>query len=353
MRSKARWVVASGALPAVALLSDGCRTPTQVTVDIGTNVVCADMRGVEIVVAADAHEAERRAALDAPGIRYATASTTACTEGPEPRKVGTLVVTPGSGDGAVVVVAAFGGVKASDCVAPSFAPGCIVARRRFAFVDHTAVTLPIVLDPSCSGIPCNENSTCVGKKCVDSVVDCSSGTCGGPGRPSPDGGLVEVDAASPLDSSVVADGSADGPVEGSTGDASQDGPVEGGPDGGGVRGTCPTAMDCGAVQGKTCASAGALVACCSDSDPATCKPPGTCAAFSGCCRDSTDCQGADICCASTMVALSTTYVSCKSRSDCAAGMGKVVCSTVGPTGCGGGACIAALYRAKPDYYFCS
>ena len=67
----------------------------------------------------------------------------------------------------MVVVAAFGDVKVADCIAPNFAPGCIVARRRFAFADYTAATLPIVLDPVCSGVPCNESSTCVGKKCVD------------------------------------------------------------------------------------------------------------------------------------------------------------------------------------------
>ena len=146
------------------------------------------MRGVEIVVAADSREAERRAALDAPGIRYATASTSACLEGASSRTIGTLVVTPGGGSGAVVVVAAFGGVKVAGCIAPNFAPGCIVARRRFAFADYTAATLPIVLDPVCSGVPCNESSTCVGKKCVDSAVDCVSGTCTDPGQTAPDGG---------------------------------------------------------------------------------------------------------------------------------------------------------------------
>jgi hypothetical protein len=169
MRTRFTLVSLGSALPAVALLAHGCRTPTQVTLEISTNVVCSDLRAVDIVVARDSHAAEHGAALDAPGQRFASASTTSCTEGAAPRRVGTLVVTPGSGDGSVVVVAAFGKATAADCTAPRFAPECIVARRRFGFVDHQSLTLPIVLDPICAGVACNENTTCVGKACVDSL----------------------------------------------------------------------------------------------------------------------------------------------------------------------------------------
>ena len=349
MRARSAWSAVGGAIPVVALFVDGCRTPTQVTLDIGTNVVCADMRGVEVVVAGDPREAEHRAALDAPGIRYATATTGVCTEGASPRPIGTLVVTPGGGSGAVVVVAAFGGAKISDCMAPNFGPGCIVARRRFAFADHTASTLPIVLDPVCSGVPCNESSTCVGKKCVDSAVDCASGTCTDPGQRSPDGGLVEVDSASPLDSAMAADAPVDAPRDGS-GDATQDAPAEGGGDAG--AGRCPTSTMCDSLAPATCAAAGIPVACCYETNPATCKAPGNCATLSGCCRSSLDCTGGDICCASTRVASAATVIDCRPRNECQAA-GAVVCSTVGGAGCGGGACIAAIYSAKPDYYLCS
>lgn len=287
------------------------------------------------------------AALDAPGIRYATASTSACLEGASPRTIGTLVVTPGGGSGAVVVVAAFGGVKVADCIAPNFAPGCIVARRRFAFADYTAATLPIVLDPVCSGVPCNESSTCVGKKCVDSAVDCVSGTCSDPEQTAPDGGLVEVDSASPLDSSVASDTGTDAPRDGA-GDAPLDAPVESGGDAG--PGFCPATASCGSAIATTCNAA----ACCYATNPATCTPPGACASLSGGCRSSLDCPDSAVCCASTKIASATTVISCRPRSDCAATMGTVVCSTVGGTGCGpSGACLAALYTANPDYYLCS
>ena len=251
----------------------------------------------------------------------------------------------------MVVVAAFGGVKIADCIAPNFAPGCIVARRRFAFADYTAATFPIVLDPVCSGVPCNESSTCVGKKCVDSAVNCTAGTCSDPGQTTPVGGLVEVDALSPLDSAVALDPGSDAPNDGA-GDAPHDAPVETGGDAGGG-GSCPTTTTCDSLQRSVACISLAPVACCYEANPATCKPPGTCAALSGCCRSSLDCNGSDICCASTKVASNATVISCKPQNDCVAAMGAVVCSTVGGTGCGGKACIAAFYTAKPDYYHCS
>src|SRR5881392_1955893 len=144
MSSRAKVTVLGGALPTVVILAHGCRGPTQVTLDVRTNVVCADSRGVDVVVAADAHRAEERAALVTPGSRFPSATTDACTDGPAPREVGTLVITPSGGSGAVVLVAAFGSAKLSDCVAPKLAPQCIIARRRFAFVEDKQLTMPIV-----------------------------------------------------------------------------------------------------------------------------------------------------------------------------------------------------------------
>ena len=363
MAARSKVLTIGVALPAVALVAQapGCRTATQVTLDIETNVVCSDMRGVDIVIAADSHDAEHRAALDVPGIRYATATTSSCADGPAPRRVGTLVVTPGGGDGAVVVVAAFGSTTTSDCMAPSFAPGCIVARRRFGFVDHQAVTLPIVLDPICAGIPCNENSTCVGKKCVDSQVDCASGTCGDPGQRSGDGGLVEVDAFSPLDASGGdasegggADATADGASDGSISDGATDAPFEASSDAG-SGGSCP-------FGGSTCAAPIAVACpplpaspdlCCYSVSPPTCGGPGKCAGMSGCCRSSDDCTGGDVCCASTATPTAATTIVCKPRAAC--GMGQtIVCATPGNAGCGAGhSCIGSIYSQSPDYYGCS
>ncbi|MDB4935394.1 MAG: repeat domain protein [Labilithrix sp.] len=362
MRVRVKLAAIGTALPAVALLAHGCKNPTQVTLDIGTNVVCSDMRGVEIVVASDTHEAEHRAALDVEGRRFPTATTSDCTEGTVPRKIGTLVVTPGNSDGSVVVIAAFGKTRVEDCVAPRFAPECIVARRRFGFVDHQSVTLPIVLDPICAGVPCNENSTCVGKKCVDSFVDCASGTCAPPGRIGPDGGPLEVDGASPLDAApldgdTIADGSSG---EGGDGSTVTDGATEASTDAG-VAGACPMTPTCQGSPGAVCASV------VGQPPPGCCYPAaagsGTCTEQSACtkgvwacCRDSDDCNTGQICCASTQNAAATTRMTCRVRTECVAAGGAVVCKVPGNAGCGApgtSSCIGAEYSTAPQYFRCS
>ena len=118
MRGRAKLVGLGGALPGIAVVVHGCKDPTQITVEVKTHVVCADMRGVDVVAASDTRRAEERAALVTAGPRFPSGSTTACTEGPAPREVGTRVVTPNGDSGAVVVIAAFGQTNVKDCVAP-------------------------------------------------------------------------------------------------------------------------------------------------------------------------------------------------------------------------------------------
>jgi hypothetical protein len=359
MRLRARWLTVGSALPTVVLLADGCRSATEVKLDIATNVVCADMRGVDIVVAADPHAAESRAALAGDGTtrRFPSASTSECHEGTPPRAIGSLVVTPSAGEGAVVVIAAFGTARLDDCKAPSFAATCIVARRRFTFIDHTAPEMTILLDPDCAGVPCNESSTCVGKKCVDSTVDCSSGTCGAPGI-SPDGGTIVVDGASPLD--VVpppppGDGAPPPPPPDDAAvdalpDAPPDAPVDAvAADGGAV--TCGTYL---------CAD---TVTC--DSDPVCCYPPsgamGTCTQVNACanglavcCNDQRDCNMAagERCCASTPTFGPGTVISCVAPGQTC----YEVCHVFGLAGqCNGGNCTGTAYTPPPypEFYGCS
>jgi hypothetical protein len=335
-------------------MAHGCREATQITLELGTNVTCADMRGVEIVVAGAPHEAEHRAALDAPGTRFATATTAECTEGPAPRRIGTLVVTPSGGDGAVVVVAAFGNARPDDCIAPRFGPGCIVARRKFSFVDHTPVTLPIVLDPACAGVPCDENSTCVGAKCVTSKVDCASGTCTIAGQ-LPDGGLVAVDATSSLDGAPNADATSDAGDDASAGDGSvSDATVEGGVDASPDGGTCPALTTC-IGSPVACAISDGTVACCYVGAGASCGKVGACAGLSGCCQSAEDCPTVgDVCCASTLNPTASTFISCRPRNECLALPGVAVCNLVGNFGCGQGhGCAGGTYSTTPQYYRCS
>ncbi len=70
------------------------------------------------------------------------------------------------------------GKSPDECVSDNFAGGCIVARRRIRFVDHTTLTLPIRMDASCVNVVCPAQKTCEGGTCVP--VECAgTGTCSG------------------------------------------------------------------------------------------------------------------------------------------------------------------------------
>jgi hypothetical protein len=113
---------------------------------------------------------------------YTTAVTRSCDAN---GVIGTLVVAPG-GAGATIVVAAGVQIGASPppdpttCANPESAKSCIVARRSFSFLDHTALDLPIELDPLCVGKACDPASTCFKGTCVNAAVTCNGSACGLP-----------------------------------------------------------------------------------------------------------------------------------------------------------------------------
>lgn len=347
-------VILGSAIPAVALFAHGCRTPAQVTLDVTTGVVCAESRGVDIVVAGSAHDAEERAVLLTPGTRFPTATTTDCASETTPHHVGTLVITPGGSGGAVVVIAAFGSTKVDTCKLGSFSAECIVARRSFSFVDHEKVTLPVLLDPDCAGIPCNESSTCVGKKCVDSHVTCESGTCSDPGQVVPgevDGSSPLLDGAStpppppPGPLSDAGDDAADASDGGGVMDATSDGPLP--------PGTCACLDGTVCTGGKTC---------CYESGTLSCKLSVDCAnGISACCRDSQDCQSAtDVCCMNTTSPMPGSQIACVPATSCypppiPPPTVKAVCRADGPAGCGvGHSCIGSAWTPPlPAFFDCS
>jgi hypothetical protein len=152
-----------------------CREPTQVTVRVSTGTRCSDLSSVELVVGPDQKETQQR---------FEKQFTTAVTRECDPSGlIGTLVVAPG-GHSATIVVAVgvrVGGAPApepSACADPKTAQSCIIARRSFAFIDHTSLTLPVVLDPSCVGKACDPSSTCFKGACVDASVICNGSDCG-------------------------------------------------------------------------------------------------------------------------------------------------------------------------------
>lgn len=356
MSARARLAISiGGAVPVALLAAHGCKGATQVTVDVRTNVVCADMRGVDIFTAAEPRRAEERAGLVNGGARFPSASTNECAEGPAPRRVGTLVVTPGSGGAAIVVVTAFGSARLDDCVAPNFAPQCIVARRRVAFIDNRQLTVPIVLDPECAGVPCNESSTCVGKQCVDSTVKCEGDVCSDPGV-GDDGGLLVVDGSSPFIDATTPPGDSGGPDAGDDSGGVKDAGDGGGNDAGKNDGggqLCPSVS-------PTCLGNPALSCddgwCCYANDLKSCaSSANACAGNFACCRGSDDCSNGDICCASTATYTTTTRIDCRPFSECNAIGGRAVCTSQAK-GCPlAYPCqeTATPYSTEPQYFTCS
>ncbi len=198
----------------VAFVVDGCREPTEVTLRISSDANCTDLRGVAISAAVDSRLAEDRSA-SSPGT-----VTRACASG----YIGTIVVTPAeTGSTAAIVVTAGVLAPAEECKPPSY-KGCIVARRRFAFVDHTPLTIPIGLEVDCRDVPCDAVTTCLHGKCVDARIGCDDRGCGevGGGSVTPDGGAPD---------GAISDGSPDG-ARSDAGDAASDAPSDAKTDGG-------------------------------------------------------------------------------------------------------------------------
>lgn len=182
----------------VGLTAAACREPTQITIYITTNVPCADLDGVNIIVGP-------ASSLDS---RARSASTSACDPS---GKVGSIVVVPSGTSDDPVAIAVIAGTRnadpllttaADDCTAANYAH-CIVARRSLRFIPHTPLVLPIELVSSCIGVPCSADAsgprTCVNGACVSATIDpsrcidpggCSLAQDGGapPADGGPDGG---------------------------------------------------------------------------------------------------------------------------------------------------------------------
>jgi hypothetical protein len=164
---------------ALATLSN-CLDPTEIIVDIKSDVMCTSQQGVTIVVGSS---------VDDPNATMI--ETNACDGG----AIGTLAVTPtGDVGDPVAIRVTLGVTKAAAQCAPPF-DGCIVARRSLRYAPHTPLHLPIDLDQDCLNQGCDPNSTCLHGSCVDSgVPTCPNDICSLPdaGAPPPQdaGGCV-------------------------------------------------------------------------------------------------------------------------------------------------------------------
>ncbi len=246
-----------------------CQDPTQLTLAISTNAKCHDeLKATAIYVGGSLGGVNEKVQTSSP-----VAQTDTCASG----SIGTLVVTPGSSEGAVVVIGGFYGKPPTDCVEGHY-ENCIIARRSFTFIKHASLVIPIPLERSCLNVPCNATTTCHNGACYDAAVECSSnGTCPvpgtAPGADSVDAGpMAVVEGGGPNDTDGSTESDSGLPTDsGSTPDADQDG-----------GGTVDSGTDSGLVSrpydagGITCSGMPLLVT--------SCDTPGIqCAAGEGCC----------------------------------------------------------------------
>jgi hypothetical protein len=279
-----------GLLLGAALMSEACRTATQVELVVTYDGACSDLREVAFIIGTDPTVAEGRIESN-----VFTTTTSHCEPG-SPSRVGTLVVTPNDATGraSIIVLASFGGQHVTECKPEKGYFGCIIARRAFAFVDHTALMLDIPLETSCKNVPCDAESTCKKAACVTSNVSCTESGCNPPGAIA-DGGIEFTDAPTTSDAYVQAHDAQPPPVDGSPPpvDGSVDGPM---PTDAPVDAP-PEASGCnGSNQFVSCTKPGPQLAICSSAAPVCCYGSGSIALI----QDATigmgyDCRPADMC----------------------------------------------------------
>lgn len=142
----------------------GCQDPTQITVELFTDVPCATVERNEVTLAVG---------VLGEGLEQKdpVATTGACAAG-APSRVGSLVVVPGGEDDAEIGVKVVLGVNegAQRCEAPEYR-GCVVSRRALRFIPHTPLHLPITLRASCENQACNPFETCVKGVCRPALIE--------------------------------------------------------------------------------------------------------------------------------------------------------------------------------------
>jgi len=181
MRARFTW---SGAAPALALCA--CATPTAISVSVSSEVPC------EAGAAAALVGGTSLAGL--PG-QAPSAVSEQCSEEPGDAGealLGNVVLVPVASKNEVVAFAVMtrpDGEPADDCLSPSEAPHCIVAKRELRFLAGNDLPLQVDLRMSCLGVACPTGQTCRKGDCVGAQVpaQCPS-PCGESNLGTPDGG---------------------------------------------------------------------------------------------------------------------------------------------------------------------
>lgn len=322
-----------------------CQTPTSMTVAVSTDVLCQELEQKSDAAIIVGHAAEDL--LDLQNV----ASTKRCEQ---EGAIGEVVLLPQGDEATEVAFKIVLGVgrPTSDCgLVDTGQPegvwaGCIVARRRLAFLDGEALVVEVPLYERCIGVPCGDGegespfTTCNSKgECVpadldpeDCLVGCgeeqlqgtvtNAATTTGAGGAGGDGGASSTSDAT------------------STGDGATTSSTGGGGEGGGAPG-CVEGTAClleGGGEG-VCDAAGVCVVCVEDTDCPITPADSVCAVpecvLGVCGRSnlpaSTPCVGEPGVCDG-----SGTCVECILAADCASAVDMCVDNFCQPASCSNG-----------------
>lgn len=144
-----------------------CRDPTEITLEVSSNT-CGSLTRTGIAVG--------------PVGNVDVSTFSAMQDGCQrPGYVGSIVVLPSSSNDDAVGIEVVGGLGKDPTTCTHADPQCIVARRSLRYLPHTPLTLPITLELSCAGVPCDDPSTtCLSGACVPSTINpdaCLAGNC--------------------------------------------------------------------------------------------------------------------------------------------------------------------------------
>ncbi|GAC1394828.1 MAG: hypothetical protein NVSMB47_04780 [Polyangiales bacterium] len=178
-----RWVAIGATVAIGALDAAGCRTPTDMTLHVFTDVPCDKQRGGVAIAAGTPAEYETIAPA---------AQSAQCTQvGPGRYDLGTLVLSPHADAGDRIGIRVVLGVDhdVNSCTAANKYSGCVVVRRLLSYLPHTELTVDIKLPLECEDVPCDAQTTCQNKTCVGAEVPpdrcragCGEGDLGGAPR---------------------------------------------------------------------------------------------------------------------------------------------------------------------------
>ena len=232
MKPRVRSSVLVAALAIGSVLACS-KEPTEIRVQLMTNLACSQARGASVVGRSVPDDGAR-----------AEIVTHNCARG----VIGDVYARPGNGRSGSAWLRVLLGVErdVSACTKDDNFDGCIVQRRRLAYLEGHVLSLGVALDQSCIGVPCDESTTCNALGyCVPIDAHCDGDACGiDNGADAATGGR---------DASVPRDGeSRDGSDSGASSDAS------GGRDGS-VPQVCPF-VSC-SPELKCCGGQGMLAMC--------------------------------------------------------------------------------------------